>query len=118
MNITIKGELTDLNTYIKALNGNRWSGNTIKQEETLRIVKEVKSQHPEPIKNYPVKIQYKWYSKDQRKDLDNIAFAKKFVNDGLVMSGILKNDSQRFITGFTDEFYVDKDNPRVEIVIN
>ncbi len=118
MIIIIQGELTDLNTYMKSERGNRFAGAKIKKEETERVAWEVKSQHLEPITEYPIKIHYRWYSKDQRKDLDNIAFAKKFVNDGLVMSGILKNDSQRFITGFTDEFYVDKDNPRVEIVIN
>ena len=115
--LTIKGELTDLNTYIKALNGNRWSGNEIKQTETDRVAYEARIARLQPAQAYPVKITYRWYSPDQRKDVDNVAFSKKFINDGLVSAGILENDSRKFIAGFADEFYIHKKNPRVEIEI-
>jgi hypothetical protein len=114
--ITIKGEMTDLNTYIKAINGSRFSGNEVKQFETDRVAWEVKNK----IKaiqddQYPLKIKYKWFSFDERKDIDNVAFAKKFINDGLVKGGIIKNDSRKYIRSFSDEFYIDKNFPRVEI---
>lgn len=115
---TIQGELTDLNAYIKALNGSRWSGNTIKQVETDRVYKEAKKQKVQPVAEYPVKIIYKWYCKDMRKDTDNVAFAKKFINDGLVLAKVLQNDSRKFVIGFSDEFLIDKKNPRVEVIIN
>jgi len=115
--LTIKGELTDLNTYIKALNGNRWSGNSIKQSETERVAYEARIARLQPVAKYPVRIAYKWYCKDQRKDTDNVAFAKKFVNDGLVIAGVLENDSRKFVCGFSDEFFIDKSYPRVEIEI-
>ena len=115
--LTIKGELTDLNTYIKALNGNRWSGNSIKQTETERVAYEARLARLCAVQEYPVKITYRWYCPDQRKDTDNVAFAKKFINDGLVQAGILENDSRKFISGFADEFYIDKANPRVVIEI-
>jgi hypothetical protein len=115
--LTIKGELTDLNTYIKALNGNRWSGNDIKQVETERVAYEARLARLKPVEKYPVKITYRWYSPDQRKDTDNVAFAKKFINDGLVVAGILENDSRKFISGFADEFYIDKSNPHVVVEI-
>ncbi len=117
MILTIKGELTDLNTYIKALNGNRWSGNDVKQTETERVAYEARLARLEPIEKYPVRITYRWYSPDQRKDVDNVAFSKKFINDGLVVAGILENDSRKFIAGFTDEFFIDKHSPRVEVQI-
>jgi hypothetical protein len=113
----VKGELTDLNKYIKALNGNRWSGNAIKQLETQRIYFEAKAAKIPAVKRYPVRIVYHWYCADQRKDVDNVAFAKKFINDGLVLAGILENDSRKYIAGFSDEFFIDKHNPRVEIKI-
>lgn len=115
--LKIKGELTDLNTYIKALNGNRWSGNEIKQTETNRVSYEAKLARLPSVEKYPVKITYRWYSPDQRKDVDNVAFSKKFINDGLVAAGVLENDSRKYIAGFADEFYIDKANPRVEIEI-
>ena len=118
MLITIKGELTDLNAYINALNSSRWGGNYIKQIETNRVAKECRYQKIQPVVNYPVKILYRWYSKDCRKDTDNVAFSKKFINDGLVCAGVLLNDSRKYIVGFSDEFYIDRENPRVEIEVS
>lgn len=115
--IIIQGELTDLNTYIKALNGSRWSGNTIKHDETLRVEIEARMAKIGAIEHYPVRVAYQWYLKDRRKDLDNVSFAKKFINDGLVAAKVLKDDSQKYIAGFSDEFFIDKENPRVEVTI-
>lgn len=47
--------------------------------------------------------------------MDNIAFAKKFILDALVKKGVLKDDGWKWVKGFTDEFFVDKKNPRVEV---
>jgi len=74
------------------------------------------------IKNRPIRtpvwITYHWYCKDKRKDKSNIAFAKKFIEDGLVNAGVLKNDGWNDIEGFNDRFYIDKQNPRVEVEIS
>jgi hypothetical protein len=118
ISFTIKGELTDLNSYIAALNSSRWGGNSIKQIETNRVCREAQNSKVPKVIKYPVVITYKWFSKDLRKDTDNIAFSKKFINDGLVIAKILENDSRKFVCGFSDEFYIDKENPRVEIVIH
>ncbi len=115
--LVILGELTDLNKYIAELNSSRWGGNNIKQIETNRVEKEARKAKVEPVLEYPVKIIYKWYSKDQRKDTDNVAFSKKFINDGLVNAKILIDDSRKYVSGFSDEFYIDKKNPRVEVII-
>lgn len=117
--LTIHGELTDLNAYIKALNSSRWSGNTIKQVETDRVCKEAKKQKIMKVDaaKYPLIIAYTWFCKDMRKDTDNVAFSKKFINDGLVAAGVIENDSRKFVKGFTDSFEIDKTNPRVEVKI-
>ena len=44
-------------------------------------------------------------------------FGKKFINDGLVKAGVLKDDSRKYIDGFTEQFLIDKDSPRVEVSI-
>ncbi|HBT75055.1 TPA: hypothetical protein DEB29_03585 [Candidatus Wolfebacteria bacterium] len=117
MHFTIPGELTDLNAYIKALNSCRWSGNSIKHSETDRVAFAAKVARIGKVEKYPVRIIYCWYCKDNRKDTDNVAFAKKFINDGLVTAGVLQNDSRKFVAGFVDQFYIDKSNPRVEVYI-
>ena len=54
---------------------------------------------------------------NKRKDKDNIAFAKKFILDGMIQAKLIQNDGWKEISGFTDEFHVDKNNPRVEVTI-
>jgi hypothetical protein len=58
-----------------------------------------------------------WHCKDKRKDKDNISAGKKFILDGLVEAGILKSDGFNYIASFHDTFFVDSQNPRIEITI-
>lgn len=70
-----------------------------------------------PIK-YPVKIVYRFYEANKRRDKDNIAgVAHKFIQDALTESGILKDDGWDYVTGFSDEFYLDRKNPRIEVLL-
>lgn len=114
--IEIPGELTDLNEYIKAINSNRYKANNIKQENT-KLVSLCAIGKPK-VEEYPVHIKFKWYSKNKRKDIDNVAFSKKYVLDGLVLRGILLDDGRKYVSSFTDEFYIDEKNPRVEVEIS
>lgn len=75
----------------------------------LRQCKKVKKSR------YPIHIKFKWYLSNARRDPDNIASAKKFILDGLVKAYILEGDTLKFINKFTDEFVVDRENPRVEV---
>jgi Holliday junction resolvase RusA-like endonuclease len=63
------------------------------------------------------RFDFTWYCKDRRRDPDNIASAKKFVFDGLIDAGILKNDGWGQVAALSDAFYVDAKNPRVEVEI-
>lgn len=56
-----------------------------------------------------------WYCKDRRKDKDNIMGGQKFIFDGLVKAGVIKNDGWAQIGDVKHAFEVDKKNPRVEI---
>lgn len=110
-------DLVDLNTYINAERRNRFIGAKIKKTCTENIWMECMSEEnskQEPIKA-PVYIHFRWYTKNLRKDADNIAFSKKFVLDGLVKAGVLPDDTRRWVNGFSDQFYVDSSDPRLEI---
>ena len=117
MQIVIPGELTDLNAFIKKINYNRFAGASVKKSETERVYWECKKELLSKIKKYPVMITFSWFSKDCRKDLDNVCFGKKFILDGLVMAGVLENDSRKFVAGFQDLFFIDAKHPRVEVLI-
>ena len=65
----------------------------------------------------PVFMEYTWIEKNKRRDKDNIAFGRKFIQDALVKAGYLKDDGWDEIVGFSDSFRVDKKEPRIEVII-
>jgi len=66
----------------------------------------------------PVFVKFTWYEPNQKRDKDNIAAGKKFIFDALQYYGVLKNDNWKCVTGFSDSFFVDSENPRVEVVLH
>jgi len=111
--IVVKGELTDLNDFIKIERSNRYKGAQVKRENTEYVMWQTKGLPK--VTKYPLHVHIHWHTRNERIDPDNVAFAKKFILDGLVENGIIKDDSRKFITGFSDEFSVDKDKPRIVI---
>lgn len=69
------------------------------------------------VKNYPIKLNINWYEMDNRRDIDNITFATKFIQDSLVRTGILEDDSRKYINQVNHSVFTDKENPRIEIEI-
>ena len=68
-------------------------------------------------RNNPIRYHVLWVEQNRKRDLDNIAFGKKFIQDGMVKAGIIKNDSHTYIKGFSDSFAYDPLNPRIEVEI-
>ena len=52
----------------------------------------------------PVIIHFRWIESTRKRDLDNGAFAKKFILDALVSAGKLPDDGQKWVRGFVDTF--------------
>ena len=94
-------KLPSLNEYIRECRSNRYAGAEMKRREEQKIALFVKSL---PVFEDPVEIEFCWQEKDRRRDLDNIAFAKKFILDALVKTGRLKDDNRRHVVGFKDSF--------------
>lgn len=119
--IIIDQELVDLNTYIQAERSHRFKASRIKKEQTNIVAFEcqlaMRKGAKIEAKDMPLDFEFHWYTKNKRKDKDNIVFAKKFIFDGMVESGLLKNDGWKEIGTFTDSVSVDKENPRVVIKI-
>lgn len=113
LTIKLKGEFTDLNTYIQAERGNRFVAAKIKQQETDRVIYETKKYRK--IIQGPVHIRFDWYVKNKKKDADNISFSKKFILDGMVKAGVLQNDTQKFVTSFEDYVHATSEPTRVEV---
>ena len=114
MKFTIFGELTDLNTYINAERTNKFKAAKIQEFQTQMVYLDLLGQKVKPIKKITEMI-CTWYTKDLKKDSDNIAFAVKFILDALVLAKVIPNDSRRYTGSIYHLFEVSKDNPRVEI---
>lgn len=114
----IYGRLKNMNDFIFANRKNPYAGNSMKKQEQAKVSTALLNQlEIKPLKE-PVKIIYNYYEKDRRRDRDNIAsFAHKVIQDSLVENGMLKNDGWGNIRGFEDRFDVDKEHPRIEVVI-
>lgn len=115
--LIIPGRLPGLNEYIAVERNNRYKAAKLKRDTEQRILLVAKSQLRGVRFSEPVIMRYTWVEPDQRRDKDNIAFAKKFVQDALVRAKVLRDDGWREIKDFTDRFSVDKKDPRVEIEI-
>lgn len=59
---------------------------------------------PLPRIQRPVRIHFRWVEENKKRDLDNVAFAKKFILDAMVQRGKLQDDNRRFVTAFYDTF--------------
>ena len=114
---TIDGRLPSLNDYCKAERSGYHAANNMKHSYQTLISAYIRRSRLKPIK-YPVKIIYRFYETNKRRDKDNIAgIAHKFIQDALVNDGILKDDGWDYVIGFSDEFYIDRDNPRIEVTL-
>lgn len=110
--VVIDEKLPSLNEYINKCRTNRYGAAEYKREIEKRIMRYFSFK---PISK-PVRILFTWQEANKRRDLDNVAFAKKFILDAMVKGGYLKDDNRRWVTGFTDEF-VYGDKARVTLFI-
>ena len=45
------------------------------------------------------------------------SFGRKVIQDALVKCGVLKDDGWDYVIGFTDQFFCDRNEPRIEVLI-
>lgn len=99
--IFIKGRLPGLNDYIRADRADKHQGAKLKREVEDMIIWQLARM---PKITEPARYHFTWYEPDERRDKDNVAFAKKFIFDALQKSGRLINDNNKYVVGFSDEF--------------
>ena len=115
--LTIKGSLEDLNKFIAACNVSKFRGAKMKRDEETAIGWHIKQQLRGVKISNPVRVHIAWFEKDEKRDPDNVAFAKKFILDSLVSCGVLPIDTRKWINGFVDDIETDRENPRIEVVL-
>lgn len=111
---TIPGRLPSLNEMIREARGNKYAAARTKREMTELCGWEAKRQHVPPMTG-PIILSVLWVEKDMRRDIDNIAFACKYLLDGLQLVNVIANDNWKCVNGITHRFAVDSKKPRVVV---
>lgn len=117
MKLVIPGTLPGLNDYTRAQRADRHVGAKMKKSVEEVLALHIRQQFRGVKILGQVFIECHWYEPNRRRDLDNVAFAKKFIQDALVRCGAIEGDGWKHVIGFSDRFGVDPKNPRVEVVI-
>lgn len=97
-----------LNEYIDCERGSAIAAAAMKKKCTEQVKEQCVSQQIQPV-NGKVDLLFEWHS-STRHDPDNVAFAKKFILDGLQLAGVLENDNRKFIGTMADEIIQDDED--------
>ena len=115
--IEIPGRLPSLNDIIEAAKQGKgkYQPYAIMKEQYTNEIGWIAKKLP---KYNRVDITITWYEPNRRRDIDNITGGgTKFILDGLVAGGAIKDDSQRYVNSISHQFEVDREKPRVEIEV-
>lgn len=97
-----------LNEYIDCERGSTIAAAAMKKKCTEQVKKQCLLQQIQPV-NGKIDLLFEWHS-STRHDPDNVAFAKKFILDGLQAAGVLENDNRKFIGTMADEIIQDDED--------
>lgn len=108
---TIEGRFCSLNEFYRM---HPQVQGRVKRENDELVAWSAKAAKLKPCR-VPVVIRVRWVEPNRRRDLDNIAFGIKFIQDGLVKAGVLANDTAHEVAGFEHSFAYDSQHPRIEV---
>lgn len=97
-----------LNEYIDCERGSTIAAAAMKKKCTEHVMVQCIEQGIPPVAG-KVDLLFEWHS-STRHDPDNVAFAKKFILDGLQLAGVLENDNRKFIGTMADEIIQDDED--------
>lgn len=103
----VSGPLPGQNEIIAAAKGARGTGriySAMKKTWTDRVAWAAKAARLRPVEC--ATFDFRWVEGSQRRDMDNVRAAAKFVLDGLVAAKVLPNDGWKQVAGFSDSFEV------------
>lgn len=116
--LVIHGRLPGLNELIAKERTHRQAGAALKRQAEKQVRYYIRDQLRGYRPRTPVKLHYYIYERDKRRDLDNVfSLCAKVLQDSLVKERIIDNDGWNYIDGFTAQFFVDKNFPRIEVEI-
>lgn len=98
----IKTQLPSLNEYINICRANKYSGAKFKKDIEFYIelcIQQAKRNGTlSEMGNVPCEVFITWNEKNRKRDVDNIQNGAKYIMDALQTCGIIKNDSQKYVS--------------------
>lgn len=111
---TIPGIPASLNLYA-GREAQHWKYRKAKEAQTAEMKYLAVNNHPpEPFAKAYIDVCL-YFRDNRRRDLDN--YLPKGILDGLVLGGVLKDDSWQCIAQLAITGAIDRENPRTEIIV-
>lgn len=118
--ITIRGRLIGLNEYINAERTNLYKAAQMKRQlENDTVASAIIAWDKGTLHKHtnPCELWVTFVEPNHRRDLDNVSFCIKGIQDALVKMGVFPDDSTKWIQLLHYTIAFDKDNPRVIVTI-
>ena len=112
------GVTPSLNDYLSATGRNPRAGNNMKQGFVNDLSWCIRKDLKRWKADNPIILHYVIYEPNKKRDHDNtISVIMKYIQDTLQKCGVIPNDGWANVLNFTHDFYLDRENPRVEVYI-
>lgn len=118
--ITISGRLIGLNEYINAERTNLYKAANMKrqlEQDTIAATYIALDRGTIHKHTKPCELWVTFVEPNHRRDLDNISFCIKGIQDALVKCGVFQDDSTKYIQVLHYTIAFDAKNPRVIVTI-
>ena len=110
--------LPGMNEIIGAASKNRYAYAAMKKTWTERVAMRIMLEKQGKLSFNRVTVLCEWKEPNNRRDPDNCFAAVKFILDGMVKAGLIKQDSRKYIDGIAHKFgNNDKENPGVWVQV-
>lgn len=93
--LEIPYKFPSLNEYTRANRNNKYDGGRMKKTVENDIGHFINRL---PVFKKPIKLHLHWIEGNKRRDLDNIMYAVKFINDAMVKAGKIEDDDADHVT--------------------
>lgn len=115
---TYQGVMPTLNEYLGAMGRHPQAGGRMKRDLMMAMSCSIRSDLKLWQTDKPVILHYIIHEPNMKRDHDNaFCVASKVTQDALQKCGVIPNDGWANVVNFTHDFYVDRQNPRIEVYI-
>lgn len=114
--LTIPGTLPGMNEIVATCKKHRQAYNELKEQCGMAVLWAITRCRLKPMVG-PVAIHFTWVEPNAKRDPDNFRSGSKFILDALVSAEVLPGDGQQHILKLSDDWFIDKLNPRVDVLI-